>query len=199
VPNDQIDCPGADKILLFVGRLSERKGADILARMLPSLLAADQDLRVLFIGAEARWRDGMSLRACLAGMPERLCARVQIMPHIERHQLPSIYASARVLVFPSLWESFGLVMLEAMACGVPVVAFRSGGPQEVIRDGIDGFLIDLGDDVTFAERIKRLCADDALWRSMRREARQRAVARFDMDTLVAETELLYSQLIDQVV
>ena len=96
-------------------------------------------------------------------------------PRLARCDLPPIYRSASVVVIPTLFEGLGMVVLEALACGVPVVVTRCG-PDQVVRDGIDGIVVPPGDAEALAEAIERLYADPELRSRMGRNARERAVA-----------------------
>ena len=79
-----------------------------------------------------------------------------------RQDVESVYAAADVFVCPSEFESYGKANLEAMACGVPVVSSRRGGPSETIGDGVTGFLVDSGDAHALAEKVLRLLRDREL-------------------------------------
>src|SRR5207302_6518209 len=93
--------------------------------------------------------------------------------------LPLYYAAADVTVLPSYYESFGMVALEAMACGSPVIASRVGGLVTTVRDGVTGFLIPDGDVDALAERIGALVADpDLRWRIGREGVRWAAAHRW---------------------
>ena len=95
------------------------------------------------------------------------------VPHGE---LPWHYNAADVLLAPSYYESFGLVALEALACGTPVVAARTGGLSTLVRDGETGYLVPLHTPECYADRIEVLLANDALREAMGRAGRQRAEA-----------------------
>jgi glycosyltransferase involved in cell wall biosynthesis len=76
-------------------------------------------------------------------------------------------------------EGLGMVMLESMACGIPVVSTACGGPDSIVRDGVDGFLVPPNDPASFADRLARLVTDEALNRRMGASARSTVLARFD--------------------
>jgi N-acetyl-alpha-D-glucosaminyl L-malate synthase BshA len=100
-----------------------------------------------------------------------------------------------LLLLPSQTESFGLVALEAMACGVPVVASRVGGLPEVVADGEDGFLVDAGDIPGMAERALRVLADDALAARMGRSGRLKALDRFCASRIIPMYEAHYRRVL----
>jgi L-malate glycosyltransferase len=109
--------------------------------------------------------------------------------HIER-----LIPQANVLVLPSEMESFGLVALEAMACGVPPVATRTGGVPELITDGIDGFLEPVGDIQAQAARVISLLTDQALYRRMSEAARHTAETRYCTDIVIPQYEEHYREV-----
>ena len=113
----------------------------------------------------------------------------------ERDALPELLAPADVFVLASAEESFGLSALEAMACGVPVVATRVGGVPEVIEDGKSGLLAPAEDLAAFAERLRELLFDRDRARSMGALARERVLAEFTRDPIVDRYEALYLRVI----
>jgi L-malate glycosyltransferase len=106
-----------------------------------------------------------------------------------------ILREADVFVLPSEKESFGLVALEAMACGVPVVASRIGGIPEVVAHGVTGFLCPVGDLDGMAGGCLELCRDAALHADFSRQARQRAVDHFDSEKIIPLYESLYQTVL----
>jgi glycosyltransferase involved in cell wall biosynthesis len=94
--------------------------------------------------------------------------------------LRKLYQEAACLALSSDEEGFGLVVVEAMACGVPVVATRCGGPEEIISHGSDGYLVPLDDARELANHLRLLC-DESLNQRMSAEARRTAVSRFSAE------------------
>src|SRR5207253_1142929 len=94
-------------------------------------------------------------------------------------QLVALYQSARMFALTSDEEGFGMVLVEAMACGIPVVATRCGGPDGIIRDGHDGYLVNVGDVAELSDRLKGLLSDQQRNRRMGQSARATALKRFD--------------------
>ena len=113
----------------------------------------------------------------------------------EQVDLPGVYRGSDVFLLPSVTESFGLVALEAMACGVPVVASRVGGIPEVVTDGEVGLLAPVGDVAQMAAHVVRLLTDDAFHARAARAARRRVEEHFQLDAMVARYEALYRRLI----
>ncbi len=113
----------------------------------------------------------------------------------EIDDLLGIYQMSDVFLLPSATESFGLAALEAMACGVPVVASDVGGLPEVVADGETGFLTAAGDVAAMAEAVLRLASDGALHRRMSRLARERVEAGFRLAPAIDRYEALYRRVL----
>jgi N-acetyl-alpha-D-glucosaminyl L-malate synthase BshA len=109
--------------------------------------------------------------------------------HVER-----LFPRAHVLLMPSETEAFGLAALEAMACGVPPVATRTGGVPELITDGVDGFLEPVGDIAAQAGRVVSLLTDDALYERMSSAARRTAETRFSAALIIPQYEWCYQEV-----
>lgn len=104
-----------------------------------------------------------------------------------------LYQQARVVVVPSYYEPFGIVALEAMACGRPVVVSRLGGLEEIVEDGKQGYLVAAGDHLALAGRIMRLLVNSALCETMGTAARRRA-RRFSWSAAATRTADLFSDI-----
>ncbi|RIV25686.1 N-acetyl-alpha-D-glucosaminyl L-malate synthase BshA [Alicyclobacillaceae bacterium I2511] len=111
-------------------------------------------------------------------------------------EVADLFATADLLLLPSQKESFGLVALEAMSTGVPVVGSRAGGIPEVVAHGKTGFLTEIGDIATMSEEAIRLLTDDELYHRMSVAGRERAQTQFHIQDKVAEYESLYVSLLD---
>ena len=111
--------------------------------------------------------------------------------------IPKIYAALDVFVLPSRWEGFGLVLLEAMAAGKPIVATRVGAIPEVVVDGETGVLIPAGDPLALAEGLSRLAMEPGLARQLGDAGRERLRRRFSVEKMVGDTELLYRELLEE--
>jgi D-inositol-3-phosphate glycosyltransferase len=146
---------GSAPVLLFVGRIQPLKGADLAVR---SLAAMSDRRAVLLVVGGPSGPDGevelARLRALVAELG--LESRVRFVPPQPHERLARYYQAADVCVVPSRSESFGLVALEAAACGTPVVASNVGGLQVVVDDGTTGFLVVRRDAADFAEAIERV-------------------------------------------
>lgn len=128
-----------------------------------------------------------------AGIPE---GRVHFVDFVPEAAKPALYRGARVFIFPSIYEGFGLPPLEALACGTPVVGSRAASLPEVVREG--GVLVDPADVQGMAVALIRLLIDDAFHAELRRRALSRA-ARFTWETTARETFAAYEKAVKLVV
>jgi glycogen synthase len=142
--------------LVTTGRFDPRKGFETAIRALP-LLPSEATLELWGRGGDAE-------RARLAGIADELGVADRVrFGSLEREELPARYRAADVMVFPSVWaEPFGLVPVEAMACGTPVVATGVGGSAEFLADGDNCLLVPPGDPAALAAAVERLGGDPEL-------------------------------------
>jgi glycosyltransferase involved in cell wall biosynthesis len=144
--------------LLYVGRFDTRKGVETLIRALAEL--PDESSVALFGRDPGGLRRRLQSLAAELGLLDRIT-----FGELRRHELADAFAAADVLVFPSEWEEpFGLVPIEAMACGTPVLATGTGGSAEFLRDGENCVLFEAGDPGALAAGVRRLAGDPALRR-----------------------------------
>ena len=115
----------------------------------------------------------------------------------KQNDMSELLAVSDILLLPSELESFGLVALEAMACEVPVIATRVGGIPEVVRDGVDGFLYDVGDVQAMADGCISILNNPKVREDLGKAAREHANRNFCASKIVLEYEDLYSQTIQQ--
>jgi glycosyltransferase involved in cell wall biosynthesis len=148
-------------LLLYVGRLSPEKEIDRIKPILQSIPNA----RLALIGGGPTRE---ALENHFAG------TATNFVGYLQGKELGSAYASADAFIFPSRTETLGLVLLEAMAAGCPVVAARSGGIPDIVTDGINGFLFDPDDDQSPIRATQNLFADPNLRQQFRHNARQEA-------------------------
>ena len=111
------------------------------------------------------------------------------------YQVAQLLQAANLLLLPSETESFGLVALEAMASGVPVIATRVGGLPEVVEDGVTGFLTPVGDVDQMAERGLYILSDCSVCRSFAEAGRKRAAELFDYRKIVPQYEAVYERVL----
>jgi phosphatidylinositol alpha-1,6-mannosyltransferase len=177
---------GANPVVVTVGRLVPRKGQDRLIEALPRVRDAVGDVRLLIVG---QGRDRRRL--------ERLARRhapgaVTFAGRVDWPDLPAHYRAGTVFAHPnrSRWagleqEGFGVVFLEAQACGVPVLAGRSGGSPEALDDGVTGLLVDGGDIGEVADALIALLGSPETVRRMGAAARAWVETDWSWETIVA--------------
>jgi glycosyltransferase involved in cell wall biosynthesis len=174
---------GDRPLVLHVGRLAVEKGVDTLVESF--VLAREWlDGRVQFVVAG----DGPRSAQVRAGLPF-----ARHLGFLDRGTVADLYADADLFVFPSPTETCGLVALEALASGVPVIGAAAGGIPENLRQGITGLLVPAGDGVAFAKGIVDLLSDEEQRRAMREAARAFAVGR-DWARELDELEATYGRL-----
>ena len=184
-------------LLLFVGRLERLKGVEIAIRALALLSdRAHPDLRLMVLGEDSRdadesEKDRLKAIASVLGVRDR----VDFLGSVAHHELPYFYSAADACVMPSYSESFGLVGLEAQACGCPVVSSDVPGLRSVVRDEVSGYLIHGNDPAAYAERIGRLLADPQMAQQMGRHGSLLA-QRFSWNRTADRLETLFDRVIE---
>jgi D-inositol-3-phosphate glycosyltransferase len=194
--------PADEELLLCVGRMEPLKGMDALIRAL-ALLAAEEPAqrsrrRVLLIGGddESRPGDWNSEQRRLDALRHELgvADRVSFLGARPQEQLPDYFAAANVVAIPSHYESFGMVALEAMACGTAVIASNAGGLALTIEDGRSGLLFPPDDHAALASQIRLILGDPALATSLEAGARRRA-AEYGWPTVARRVTTIYEELV----
>lgn len=181
------DLTADEPTLLFVGRLERRKGLDQLLRAFVQLKTTHPDLRLLVVG------DGPERDDCEALLPAQLRADVHFQGRVDVEQLPRFHASSDIFVAPALGgESFGIVLVEAMAAGLPVVASSLPGYRSVVTDGVNGLLVPPGQPRALAESIGSLLDNPSRGRALAQEGRATA-ADHDWSVVTARIRDVYAE------
>ncbi len=197
----RVGIPCGDKNIMFAGRIEPLKGIDTLIQAMalikqryPSVI---ENTCVAIIGGDP-WADN----------PDAEMSRLQAMRQVlgihdivlflgakDQDVLPNYYAAAELVVMPSHYESFGMVALEAMAMGRPVIASEVGGLAFLIRDGVNGYHVPTRDPEALAERIYELLSNNQCGEEMGRAARQNA-ERFNWSIIAEQMAVVYQGLLD---
>lgn len=149
-----------DPLVVFVGRLQPFKGTDIAVGAMEYLGRMVPDAQLAIVGGDSpRGSRGERIRLKLAARRLGVSERLRFMEPVDHTELPELYRAADVVVVPSASESFGLVALEASACGTPVVATAVGGLRLIVRDGESGYLVARREPDAFAAALSRVLAD----------------------------------------
>jgi glycosyltransferase involved in cell wall biosynthesis len=186
--------------VLFVGRLEERKGPDLLLSALTHMPALLERIEVSFVGSPVARGDSYGQK--LARQIERLKRkaprdRLRFLGYLGDAELEQHYRDADIFVAPSRFESFGLVLIEAMRFGTPVIASDVGGMREVITEGVEGFLVPVGDTVQLARRLRSLTEDARLRQTMGAAAQATYEARFTALRMIESLEAFYFSLAEE--
>jgi len=186
--------------VLFVGRLQPFKGPDVAIRALAHAVAtapeATADWILGVVGGPASQPPGTNEVARLMELASAsgVGDRVVFFPPQSHERLAEFYSAAEVVLMPSRSESFGLVALEAQACGTPVIASAAGGLRHVVRDGETGFLVKGHEPARYAERLLEVMGSPGLRERLSRAALAHA-AGFSWETTASETSDVYRELL----
>jgi D-inositol-3-phosphate glycosyltransferase len=173
---EELGWAAGEKVALFAGNLIERKGVDVLVEAFALLHAAGACGRLVIAG-DGPLRDLLVLQASALGV----AGDVEFLGAVKADRLAGLMAAADVFVLPSREEPLGVVLLEAMACGTPVVASRVGGIPEIVREGC-GVLVEPDDAIALSDGIGRVLADG---KDRYAEACLEAAAASDLDANAA--------------
>lgn len=196
---EAIGIPEEDRMVLFVGRIEPLKGIDTLIEAMAKLKIkcrrCPHYLVIIGGDAEATPQETTSEMARLKVLSQELRIEDIIIFLGKRDQakLPYYYSAAEVVVMPSHYESFGMVALEAMACGTPVIASEVGGLQNLIIEGETGFFIARQDSTGLSDKMKTLLLDDDLRHRISKNAEEYAKS-YDWATITQKMISVYKKL-----
>lgn len=181
--------------LVFVGTLIEKKGVRQLIQSFPMILNKFPKVTLSIYGRD--WKDplGNSFRSMLEGLiPHDIKNKIKFFGPVDRSQLPNVYASAHVCVFPSHIETLGLVAPEAMAMNRAVVFSNTGPGPEVIDHQVNGLLCNPHDPEDITKKVCELLADQDKMSRIAHAGRQQALSKFDPSMLVRENVRFYESI-----
>jgi glycosyltransferase involved in cell wall biosynthesis len=178
-----------DYVVGNVGRLAPQKGQRHLIGALPYLLERVPRANVVIAGAG-------DLEPYLRALADELGVAHHVHVLGPRRDIPAIMRAVDVFVMPSIWEGFGIVLLEAMAEARPIVASRVATIPEVVVDGENGVLVPPGDPMALAEALASLAADPERAGRLGNAGRVRLERLFSLEKMVADTEWLYEELLE---
>ncbi|MBD3168993.1 MAG: glycosyltransferase [candidate division Zixibacteria bacterium] len=183
---------GKGMVIGSVGNLYSHKGYEYQLRILKKVAVKFPGIKLEIIG-EGPERANLDRLSGELGVAEK----VEFLGRCSQEEVRQKLTQWKVFMMTSHDESFGIVAAEAMAMKTPVVAFRVGGLPEVIREGIDGFLIDKGNINEFTKKLKYLLENDAVRREMGEAGRERAVDKFSITGTVESYDELYVRLLKE--
>lgn len=181
-----------EKIILYVGRLVYEKGVQHLIAAMPKILSNYNDTKLIIAG-----RGGMmdELRAEASNLG--LNDKIYFTGYLNSKQVQKMYKCADVAVFPSTYEPFGIVALEAMLAGVPTVVSDVGGLDEIVTHGVDGMKSYAGNANSIADSVTALLYDHQLATNVSKKAKQKVKDQFNWEKIAQDTHFTYEKAICQ--
>lgn len=183
----KLGIPKEDKIVVYVGRVAKEKSIDFLVNVFEEVLKKSKNVHFVIVG------DGPE-RKNLEKLIQRLkiSDRIFLMGFVEHRDLGKIYQSGDVFVFSSKTETQGMVVLEAMASGLPVLTVKDKVFAEFIQNGVDGFMVEKKESV-FAKKLTEILDDEELRKKISKNAREKA-EKFSLEEIAKKFEKLYKSL-----
>ena len=178
-----------EKIIFYVGRLVREKGVQVLLDAAPEILAHQQGAKFVIAG-KGPFEEALKKQAAFLGISNR----VYFTGYIDDEVRNNLYHWADVAVFPSLYEPFGIVALEAMAARTPVVVANSGGLDEIVNHGLDGLKTYSGNSHSLAQNILAVLKKPALGERLRENAFSRVQREFNWLEIAGETAAVYREV-----
>jgi glycosyltransferase involved in cell wall biosynthesis len=179
---------GEENTITFIGRLDRMKGIHILIQAFTQLREKGWDMHLDIIG------DGPEKNTL-----KQLAVNSRLHEHIsfygEVENVAPYLQRSTLFVLPSLSEGLSNVLLEAMACGLPVIAARTGGNPDIIQNGVNGLLVDLENPEQLSKAVERLLSDRSFADRLGVQARKTIEERYSMDQVVEHYQTLYSDLV----
>lgn len=184
--------PQHNNYILYVGRLEYRKGAHVLIRAMPCILERVPQAKFIFIGSDCGMKDYLLKKIAEFGIKDS----VEFICQVPREELIPYYQQSALCVVPSLWENHPYVILEAMACGKPVIASEVGGIPELIQNRVNGILVPAGSVSSLAGSIIEVLNDRKLQERLGINARKYIEDQYAPDGVLQKTLDVYKGLLN---
>ena len=181
-----------EKIILFMGRLVYEKGVQHLISAMPKILANYHDVK-LVIGGKGGMLDELKQQVEAMGLSQK----VYFTGYLNARQVSKMYKCADISVFPSTYEPFGIVALEAMLAGVPTVVSDVGGLNEIVEHGVDGMKSYAGNSNSLADSILSLLFNPELCDNISKKAKQKVKSEYTWTKIAQDTHFIYQKAICQ--
>jgi glycosyltransferase involved in cell wall biosynthesis len=185
-------------LILGVGQLIERKGWEYAIRCLPSIVARFPEAKFLIIGPSRPAEPAFRQRLLQLATELHVIDHIQILQDNPPEFILAAYRSATILTHPSFVESFGLVLLEAMTAGVPVVAHNGTGIPCIIEDGVTGYVVDVRNTARYTNALLSLLSDSALRQRMGIEGQGQAGTHFGQTQVAEQLFAIYADVVGTV-
>lgn len=203
--------PKKKKTLICVGRITPEKGLHIVIDAFNTLANSYPDLELCLIGQERitpaeflielsddprvrslkAFYPGSYKKRIMESLAPALSSRVSLSGHVSHSEIVSKYYDAMIFINASFYESFGIPVAEAMACGLPVIAARAGGVPEIVENELSGLLVEPGDADALAAAVTKLLENSTLRDSLAQAGRERVRERFNWDSIAGELAEFY--------
>lgn len=182
---------GNKRVILFVGRFAQGKGIDVLLKAIPIILKEEPETTTFLIGPD------YGEKSSLIELAKKLKVdkKVIFTENFSRPDLVSAYKNATVFVLPSRYEVFGMVLIEAMMGGIPVVATNYSAIPYVIEDGKTGFLFPLDDHKALAKSVIKLLKDEDLRKKMGEAGKEEVKQKYTWEKNIDKLEKIYEDLL----
>ena len=181
-----------EKIILYVGRLVYEKGIQHLIAAMPKVLSNYHDAKLIIAG-RGGMVDELRQEASNLGLNDK----IYFTGYLDSKQVQKMYKCADVAVFPSTYEPFGIVALEAMLAGVPTVVSDVGGLDEIVTHGVDGMKAYAGNANSIADSITALLYDHQLATNVSKKAKQKVKEQFNWEKIAQDTHFTYEKAVCQ--
>ena len=179
--------PNEAKLLIYAGRISEEKNIPFLLKAFPAIRKEAPNTYLMLVGGGPKESDYQALA-------KTIDPQIFFVGQKEHGEVIDHYLAADLFVYASVTETQGLVLCEAKACGLPVVAVFGGGIADVVESGVDGYLVPQNQTV-FVDHVLRLLKNDPLRKEMSRKAEEDLALRFSAPAVAKRVEALYTSLI----
>lgn len=187
--------PDAAPLVLFVGVLDRAHHFKGAGRLLQAFAELTHPTAVLMLVGDGELREAFAQQAAALGIAER----VRFVGKVANADLPPYYTACDVAVLPTAPpESFGMVLIEAMACARPVIASNIPGVRAVVSDGLDGLLVQPGNQADLTAKLGALLADPAIARSMGARGRAKVEAHYAWEVIIPRLEAAYEEVVAHV-
>jgi glycosyltransferase involved in cell wall biosynthesis len=183
------------RVVGFVGRLERRKGIEVLARAIPLILDADPTASVRLIGQPVLHVSGIRYDEWIRKRLRSYMDRIEILGKVPLDQMHHAYSGLDICVFPSIWENFPNVCLEAMSAGRAIVATNGGGMREMLDDGKCGLVVPSCDYRSLASAVVSLLRDETLRNTLGALARKRVIENYNAEVIGKMMEEVYTEAI----
>jgi glycosyltransferase involved in cell wall biosynthesis len=182
---------GLDNFVLFVGRLAKNKGLKYLVKAAPEILKEFPDTKFVLIGEDEGMKEKLLVQAGNLDVRDRLL----FLGKLDDEEVAQAFLDCNLFVLPSEFEAFGIVLIEAMAAGKPVVTTKVGGVPYVVKDGEMGTLVDYADSNQLAGAIIELLRDEDKRKTMGQAGKDHVEKNYSVERVVDKLEGVYKEIV----